>query len=1044
VNFKEEIPMSSVNQRSGWLYRCALMCLLAMAFVVGGKAQMATAVLQGTVVDPSGAAVPNAKIVVRNESTGIQWTTQSNNAGNYLVAGLPAGEYRVEVTRTGFQTYVATGLKLDVGTTTVRNLQLKVGQVSQQVVVAAGAPVLQTGSISVGQVINQNTVQNIPLNGRHFVDLTLLIPGSVTPPANGFLTFPLRGQGSFGANTGGGREDTVNWMVNGINLSDEVQNQITFQPSINTVSEFKVDNSTFSAEYGRNSGAIVDIGTRSGTNDYHGQVYEYLRNSAMDARNFFNPVTVPQSPFIRNQFGASGGGPIVKNKAFFYVSYEGLRQRQGLTINQPVLSSTERAQAQANGDATIQKLLPLIPAANSGTNIFLGSVSAPVDIDQGTADLMFNLGQNDHLHGYYALQHDLRQEPTLQGDNIPGFGDTRTGHRQIMTIDETHIFSPTLINEARLGYNRIYITFVPFFQANPVDYGIDSGITTPIGLPFISIQSIGLNFAGPNGFPQGRGDTTVVFSDTVRWLKGKHQLSIGGDVRRFYNNNFGENVGSFTFPDVTSFINDQGNRFTGQVGNGASRILQAAWGLFIQDGYKMKPNFTWELGLRYDWNSTPSEAMGRFVVFDPATATLGQTSQPYHTNNKNFQPRLGFVWSPGKSGKTAIRAAYAILTDQPVTNAVTGLTINPPFNTPIVFNGAVSLTNAFTVAQTGNAAGLAPATMNYAFDNSYIQSYNLNIQQELTSTLGLMVGYFGSKGTHLRYSSNINQPIIQADGSLVRPYSEISPSSPIDPGKAVGNITQVNSGGNSSYNALWVSLNKHFSHGFQFNTSYTWSKSIDYNSISSSGVTLQNSYDAANNRGLSDFNTPNRFVFNGIYDLPFKGNRLVNGWQISTIIQAQSGNPLTVFVPVSSVTGNFTLRPDIIGKVQTIGDPSQWFSTGVCNPLNGPCAASDVFAIPVQMVNGKAVYHYGDLGRNSLRGPAFADMDFGLQKTTKINERFGTEFRADIFDLFNHPNFGNPGLFAGTSTFGKIFGTRFPTGDFGSSRQIQLSLKLTF
>jgi hypothetical protein len=1038
----EGTTMLKVHRCASVVCRSVLLVLFSLSFVAGASAQ-ATAVLQGTVTDPSSAAVPTAKIIVTNEGTGIQWTAQSNNAGNYLVAGLPAGLYRIEVSRQGFQTYISTGVKLDVGTTVVRNIKLLVGQVSQQVVVAGGAPVLQTGSISVGQVINQNTVQNIPLNGRHFVDLGLLIPGSVIPPANGFLTFPLRGQGSFGLNTGGGREDTVNWMVNGINLSDEVQNQITFQPTINTVSEFKVDNSTFSAEYGRNSGAIVDIGTRSGTNQYHGQLYEYLRNSAMDARNFFNPTTVAQSPFIRNQFGGSGGGPIVKNRAFFFVSYEGLRQRQGLTINTQVLTDAERAQAQASGDQTVQKLLSLIPAANSGTNLFVGSATAPVDINQGTADLLVNIGSSDHLHWYYAIQHDLRQEPTLQGDNIPGFGDSRSGHRQIMTLSETHIFSPNLINEARLGFNRLFITFTPQFQVNPTDYGMDTGITQPLGLPFISIQSIGLNFGGPAPFPQGRGDTTGVFSDTVRWLHGKHQLSMGGEVRRFYNNNFAFNIGSFTFPDVQSFIGDQGTRFTGRVGNGASRIVEAAWGAFVEDSYKMRPNFTWELGLRYDWNSTPSEAMGRFVVFDPATASLVQSDQPYHTNNKNFQPRLGFVWSPFKSGKTAVRAAYAILTDQPVTNSITGLTTNPPFSIPITFNGAVSFGNAFTVAQQGNAAGLAPSTISGQFDNSYVQSYNLNVQQQVTSTMGLMVGYFGSKGTHLRLATNINQPVIVGD-QLVRPYPAISNSSPIDPGTAVGNITQVDSSGNSNYNALWISLNKHFSHGLQFNSSYTWSKSIDYTSLNSQGVIVQNSYDIRNDRGLSDFNVPQRFVINAIYNLPFKGNRLINGWQVSTIIQAQSGNPLNAFIPVSSVTGNFTLRPDILGNVQTLGNPSQWFSTTVCDPFSGPCAADAVFAIPDANVNGQRVYHYGNLGRNTLRGPAFSDVDFGLMKTTKITERFGTEFRADIFNLFNHPNFGNPGLAVGTSTFGRIFSTRFPTGDFGSSRQIQLSLTLTF
>jgi hypothetical protein len=1037
--------MSTINQRLGWVCRCMLMCVLALGFTTSGKAQMATAVLQGTVTDPSGAAVPNAQILIRNEATGVEWKSQTNNAGIYLVAGLPPGLYHVEVSRTGFQTYVATALKLDVGTTVVRNVKLKVGQVSQQVVVTGGAPVLQTGSISVGQVINQNTVQNIPLNGRHFVDLGLLIPGSVTPPANGFLTFPLRGQGSFGLNTGGAREDTVNWMVNGINLSDEVQNQITFQPTISTVSEFKVDNSTFSAEYGRNSGAIVNIGTRSGSNDWHGQAYEFLRNSAMDARNFFNPVGTQQSPFIRNQFGAAGGGPIMKNKAFFFVSYEGLRQRQGLTINQRVLTNAERTQALATGDQTIQKLVPLIPAPNSGTNLFLGSVSAPVNIDQGSADLLFNMGANDHLHGYYALQYDLREEPTLQGDNVPGFGDTRTGHRQIMTIEETHTFSPMLINEARLGYNRIYITFVPFFLANPVDYGIDSGITTNLGLPFIQIQSIALNFAGPFGFPQGRGDTTVAFDDTVRWLKGKHQLSMGVDIRRFYNNNFGQNIGLFTFTDVPSFIADQGNRFQGLGGATANRILMPAWGLFIQDSYQMKPNFTWELGLRYDWNGTPSEADGRFVNFNPGPATLTQTSQPYHTNNKNFQPRLGFVWSPGSSGKTAIRGAYAILTDQPVTNAVTGLSSNPPFTTPIFYSGAVTFGDGFTVAQAGNAAGFAPSAINSAFDNSYVQSYNLNIQRELTSTMGVMVGYFGSKGTHQRISLNINQPIIQPDGSLVRPYSNISNSSPIDPGKAVGNIAQVNGVGNSNYNAVWISLNQHLWHGLQFNTSYTWSKSIDYNSLSSQGVVVQNSYNPAGDRGLSDYNVPNRFVFNGIYNLPFNSNRLVSGWQVSAIVQAQSGNQLTPFFSnITSVTGSATLRPDVIGNIQVFGDPSKWFSTTVCDPTKGPCPAGAVFAIPAEVVNGNVVYHYGDLGRNTIRGPAFSDVDFGLMKTTKINERFSTEFRTDIFNMFNHPNFGNPVMSVNSVTFGQIFSTRFPTGDFGSARQIQLSLKLLF
>lgn len=1017
--------------------------LLCLASQIGVRAQ-STAVLQGTVVDPSGSVVPQAQIVVRNLATQVEWKTQTNASGNYLLAGLPAGLYRIEVSREGFQKYIETDVKLDVGTVVVRNVTLQVGSVSQQVVVSGGAPVIETGTITVGQVVDQNTVQNIPLNGRHFVDLGLLIPGSVTPPANGFLTFPLRGQGSFGLNTAGQREDTVNFMINGINLNDQVQNQITFQPTINTVAEFKVNNSTFSAEYGRNSGAIVNIATRSGTNEFHGEVFEFHRNNAMDARNFFNPTGVPQAQFIRNQFGASGGGPIVRDRAFFFLSYEGLRQRQGITINTFVLTDAERAQAQAANNPTVVKLLPLIPRANSGTNRFIGSASAPVNIDQGTADVLIHLSSSDHLHAYYAYQNDRRGEPTLQGDNIPGFGDTREGHRQVLTLNETHSFGPSLINEARLGFNRIFITFTPNFQANPQDFAINNGITLPIGLPFITIRSIGLNFGGPAGFPQGRGDTTAVFSDTLRWLRGNHTLALGGEVRRFYNNNFAFNIGTFSFADVAHFINGQADRFTVTLGNGASRILQPAWGLFIQDSYRMLPNLTWELGLRYDWNSAPSEALDRFVVFDPATHALVRTDQPYQTNNRNVQPRLGLVWDPFKDGKTVVRAAYAILTDQPVTNAVTGLTTNPPFNTPVVFNGSLTFQNAIAVALAGNAAGLAPATINFDFSNPYVQSYNLNIQRELTPTMGLMVGYFGSKGTHLRIARNLNQPIQLPDGSFTRPFPVVSSTSPIRPGAALGNITMVDSGANSNYNALWVALNKRLSHGLQFNASYTWSKSIDYNSLNSQGVVVQDSNHIRNDRGLSDFDVRHRFVLSGIYALPFRGNRWVQGWQVSTIVQAQSGNPLTVIVPISSFTGNFTLRPDIIGSVRILGDPSRWFTNTVCNPLAGPCPPGSVFALPEQQSGSAVLFHFGNLGRNTITGPNFVNVDFSLSKDTRISERFSTEFRADIFDLFNHPNFGNPGLQAGTSTFGQIFSTRFPTGDFGSSRQIQLALKLIF
>ncbi len=1057
--------------------------LIAILLLVGaGTSALAqsTATLQGTVLDPQGNSVPKAQVTVRNTQTGVERTTQTDDAGLFQVAALPVGTYRVEIRHDGFRTLVVPEIRLEVGSTASQTFEMKLGELAQTMEVTAAAPLVESSTITVGQVINNKTVQEIPLNGRHFVDLTLLIPGTLTPPQTGFLTAPLRGQGSFGVVTAGGREDTINYMINGINLSDMVQNQITFQPSINTVQEFKVDNSTFSAEFGRNSGAIINIATRSGTNEFHGEGFEFIRNEALDARNFFNPVTsttgaaLPKNPFKRNQFGASLGGPIWKDHTFFFFSYEGLRQRQRIDINSGVLSDSnflrngvnERANAQAAGNPTVLKLLPLIPAPNSrdanGNPIFLGGAVAPVNIDQWTLDLSHSMGTRDRLHGYYAFQRDLRQEPVLQGNSISGFGDTRQAHRQIFTLNESHIFSPAVVNEARLGFNRIHITFTPNAQLNPADFSINDGVTSPIGLPQMSITSINLNFGGPSGFPQGRGDLTGAFSDTVSWLRGKHSFKFGGEVRRFYNNNFSLDIGTFRFADPNNFINGRANRFTITLGNGASKLLQSAFGFFAQDSYKVWPNFTLELGFRYDDNLAPSDSKNRFVVFDARTASLIQVSHPYGDSNKNFEPRVGFVWDPFKTGKTSIRGGYAIQADQPVTNSVTGLTTNPPFGFPFAITSSSNSITFSPNINTSNPASISPATMNPDFANAYVQTWNLNVQREITPSLGLTVGYFGSKGTHLRISRNINQP--SSPNGQPAPFQRLTSSSvftcPTPPATlcpALGSITQVDSASNSSYNALWLTANKRLSHGLQFNASYTFSKSIDENSRSSAeGVIIQDNNNLRGNRGLSEFDARHRFVINWLYELPFKGNRLVEGWQLSSITQWQTGNPIAIAMADPS-TGLVTLRPDLIGPIQYLNDPKLWFANTVCDPrLTPTCPAASIFAVPAVVGPNGGTFHFGNLGRNVFIGPRFSNIDFSLLKNTRITERVRVQFRSEFFNIFNHPNFGQPNRTVGTivlspapafvrnSSFGQITSTRFPTGDAGSSRQVQFALKFLF
>ena len=976
--------------------------------------------LSGRVADSTGAVVVGVNITVRNRATGLERVARTDGEGNYQIAALPVGVYRVEVRAAGFQTQVVESLIVEIGQSAVQDFRLQVGDFSQEVSVSPAARWVERTTISVGHTVDQRTVQETPLNGRYFLDLALLVPGSVTPSQTGFSSFPSRGVGALAINTAGNREETVNYLINGITLNNLTFSSITFQPSIDTVQEFKVDNSTFSAEYGQSSGAIVSIATRSGTNDFHGEAFEFLRNDALDARNFFNFTAGEPPPFKRNQFGGHLGGPIVRNRLFFFFSYEGLRQRQGLDLNSLVLSDQERAAAT---DPVIVKLIELIPRANfvdsSGTPRLVGSAPAPVDVDQWAGDISYDLAKSDRLHGYYDIQRARVTEPNRFGNTVPGFGHLFYARRQIFTLNETHTFGPAVVNEARFGLNRQYGTNTPVTQLNPADFGILDGISQPIGLPQINVAGGQLNFGGPSLFPSGRADTTFVVADTLSRLSGLHSLKLGGEFRKFFTNAFRIGTGTFNFPTVAAFLAGTANSFSVTLGNQSSSISEGALGFFVQDNYKLRPNLTLELGLRYDWNMTPTERYDRFIVFDPQSASLlrvgTHTDEIYRQNNKNFQPRLGFAWDPWGDGKTSVRAAYAILTDQPMTSIVTSASANPPLAIPFTFAGPVRLDNAISLAR---AAGLAPQTVDGGFHNAYVQSWNLNVQRELTRDLAVMAGYFGSKGTHLILRRNINQPVNGA-----RPYPALSESSPILPGTPLGNITEADGTGNSSYNALWVTANQRLAHGVQFNASYMWSKSLDYNSLSSQGVVVQNSYDPQGDRGPSDYDARRRFVVSAIYELPFRSNRFVSGWELAAIVQSQSGSPVNIVISNSTINGIAnTLRPDVTGPINIIGSVERWFDTSVFTP----------------------VARFGNLGRNVVVGPGFNNTDFSVIKNTKVTERIRAQLRAEFFDLFNHANFGQPGNVVGTPAFGRITNTRFPTGESGSSRQVQFAVKLFF
>jgi hypothetical protein len=604
----------------------------------------------------------------------------------------------------------------------------------------------------------------------------------------------------------------------------------------------------------------------------------------------------------------------------------------------------------------------------------------------------------------------------------------------VFTLGETHVFNANTVNEARIGANRIHILFTPQNTTDPGSLGLAATLgPNEQFMPTISVSDIpGLTFGDERAFPQGRGDTALEAADTVSYVHGHHSLKLGGEIRDFRNDNFNGDPGSLTFTSATLAA----GTVTGAartVGNVANRINVGALDFFGMDSWKVTSKLTAELGLRYSWNMTPSEALNRYRALVPvvgtATSTIVPTDSPYAQNNKNFQPRVGFAWNIFQD--TVLRGGYGFQVDQPITGVVTGLTSNPKLALPI--SVAASSLAGLTTAFNGIPASVAPVFVNPNFKNANVQSWNLNLEHQIGRSLGLMVGYFGSKGTHLEIDRNLNQFGI-LNNAASRPFVSLSLASPIlgsadgavTPVTLANSITERDSSGTSRYDALWVTANKKLSRGLQFNASYTWSHSIDENSRNNQGIVVQDSNDIFTSVGSSDFDARHRFVVNAIYDLPFKGNRyFVNGWAIAPIFSVQSGNPFNIVSSSSAITGVAnTVRADLSGTPQVTGNPlANWFA----NPA--------VFVAP-------PVGQLGIVGRNAFVGPGFTDLDLALFKNTKVTERVNVQLRADAFDLLNHPNYGQP---SGTiGAVGVISSTRFPTGDSGSSRQLQLALKVQF
>jgi Carboxypeptidase regulatory-like domain/TonB dependent receptor-like, beta-barrel len=976
-----------------------------------------TSSLAGIVTDETGGVVGNATISIRHTSTNVERQAVTNAVGRYQLPALGVGSYRIIVQAPGFRTAVIEDLRLEVGRTAIQDFVLSLGDVAEELTITASGTIAGRATFSAGHLVDRQTIEAAPLNGRHFLDLGVLAAGSVTPPQTASLARPNR-LSAAAINTAGHREGTTNFLLNGINMNDQWNNVLMLQPMLGVIEEFRIDTSTPSAEYGRNSGAVVNIATRSGTNVVHASLFDFFRDDDLDAANYFGSPAVDAAPFQRHQFGGDVGGPIVKSRTFFRVAFEGVRQQQGLDVNTVVPSDSQRGSVT---DPTIARLLDLIPRATAvdvaGTARFVGFASAPLVVNQTAIDMTHALRAGGNLHGFYAIQLDHRIEPFQMGNTIPGFGHSPDDHRQVLTLSHSQPLGSRSVNEARFGFNRNEFDIRPVAPLSPAAFGIATGPDRP-ALPQINVSGA-FNFGGPATLPLHNRDVTVVASDSFSSLRGNHALKIGGEFRRFVNNNEQTDAGTFNFPSVAAFLAGAGNSFSILSGDRSNRVAQGALGLFVQDAYNWRPHLTIDAGVRYEWNVTPVERNNRFVVLDPSRVSLLRVgvdtdARVYRQNNRNVEPRVGLAWTAARG--TVLRGGYAMTVQQPTTDFVLNLTSNPPFGIPLSVAGPVRLENAIQSAQ---QAGLAPLTVQPDFRNATVHSWNATVQRDLPWHASATVSYVASRGTHLPIALNINQPV---DG--VRPFQRLSNGSPILPGVPLGNIVEAASIGRSTYQGLWVTLARRLANGFSVDGSYTLSAANDTNSLTTSSgrVTIQDSNNPSDSFGPSDFDARHRFVVTATYAFPWHGSAWTEGWQLAAIVQGQSGNPVSIVTSNSTVNGTAnTLRPDQTGPITIVGRPDQWFDTSS-------------FA---------AAGHFGNLPRNTVVGPRFDNVDLSLSKGIRFG-RASAVLRADVFNLFNHPNFGQPGGVVGSPNFGAITNTRFPVGDVGSSRQVQLAATTTF
>ena len=1041
---------------------------ILLAVIPKGMAQTTTATISGVVTDETGAVVPRAQAVVMNTDTGVQRSTTTDDKGSFLVAELPPGPYQVTVSQTGFETLVRKGITLVVGQQANLSLAMKVGAVTEQVTVTGEAPVVNTSNSSVSGVVEQTRIEELPLNGRDFSQLPLVQPG-VSAIRNGDVTVS-KGYGTRIA-MGGSRPDQTAWLLDGTNINS-ISNFGTpgsaagLMLGVDAVREFQVLTSDYSADLGGTSGGVVNMVTKSGTNTLHGSLFEFLRNSDLDARNFFD---VQKPPFKRNQFGGSLGGAIKKDKTFFFGSFEGLRERQATTtvatvpdanVHQGLIPVGGGLQ-QVTVAPEISPYLNLWPLpngpSNGGSGTLIQASSNPITENYFVIRVDHHINDKQSLFARFTYDQGSATTP----DPVPITSTVSAPHTRYATVQDDWIVSPQFLMTTRVAYNRTLL----LGNDNPdISYPSSLNIFFPGYLPQLSYS--GINILGPNGqnFVH-RAQNLYQFQENIQYIHGSHSLRFGGEYIHIGTNKQGEIAGingTLAWNTLSDFLAD--NRLlsfaaVAQGSDSARTLKQSVYGIYFQDDWKMLPNFTWNFGARWEPYGLPTDKYGRIsTLVNWVTGTQFQTGIGLWNNpsKKDFSPRVGFAWDPKGDGKTAVRAGFGIFfVDILGPYYLLPSQKNPPFfaaTASVLGNLATAVSDVARISLALLSSTVNPNDLceciQYNLNPSYEMKFNFAVERQLPGNLSVSAGYLGGRGVHLWRTADGNDaaPIL-VDG---RPFI---PAGALRPNQQMGVLSVRYSDAQSFYNALQIEVKKRFSHGFQFQSSYTWSKNIDDSTTGVAGSdftpgsggngSTSDSYYPKGDRGLSSLDQPQTFVINGIYDIPspaakgFTGG-LWRGWQIASIFTADTGAPFSVYVSgrnapdLSRFTG--IQFPDRVASRSSssivTGNPNRYFD---------PTA----FFLP-------PAGFYGDGGRNTLLGPGLVDFDFSLHKNTPVPIKEGArlDFSADFFNLLNRANLANPQapqnqVLNPTSrsyipTAGQIIKT------VTSSRQLQFGLKLVF